>query len=358
MRKAAPVNLKEEQKAELSAWAKRGGTPQKHAQRCRIVLLAAEGNGNEWIGNKLGMSRQKVARWRERYLESGLPGLLRDRAGRGRRAKIKPEDKAELIRRTLEETPPMATQWSTRRMAAVSGLAASSVGLIWRNHGVKPHLVRGFKLSKDKRFVEKLEEIVGLYLNAPEHALVLCCDEKSQIQALDRSQPGLPLRQGKVATQTHDYKRHGTTTLFAALNMADGKVIGTCQKRHRHQEWLKFLRLIDASTPPDKPLHLIVDNYATHKHEKVRRWLAKHPRFTIHFTPTSASWLNMVERFFRDLTVNRLRRSIFRSLDELLAAIETYLADHNRSPKPFIWTAKASDILAKVQRARSSINNK
>ena len=239
----------------------------------------------------------------------------------------------------------MATQWSTRRMAAVSGLAASSVGLIWRNHGVKPHLVRSFKLSTDKHFVEKLEAIVGLYLNAPEHALVLCCDEKSQIQALDRSQPGLPLRQGKVATQTHDYKRHGTTTLFAALNMADGKVIGTCQKRHRHQEWLKFLRLIDVSTPPDKPLHLIVDNYATHKHEKVRSWLAKHPRFTIHFTPTSASWLNMVERFFRDLTVNRLRRSIFKSLDELLIAIETYLADHNRSPKPFIWTAKASDIL-------------
>ena len=207
MRKAAPINLKEEQKAELSAWAKRGGTPQKHAQRCRIVLLAAEGNGNEWIGNKLGMSRQKVARWRGRYLESGLPGLLRDRAGRGRPAKIKPEDKAELIRRTLEETPPMATQWSTRRMAAVSGLAASSVGLIWRNHGVKPHLVRGFKLSKDKRFVEKLEEIVGLYLNAPEHALVLCCDEKSQIQALDRRQPGLPLRQGKVENRLHGLMR-------------------------------------------------------------------------------------------------------------------------------------------------------
>ena len=242
-------------------------------------------------------------------------------------------------------------------MAKVAGLSATTVRAIWRTHGLKPHLVRGFKLSNDKRFVEKLEDIVGLYLNAPEHALVLSCDEKSQIQALDRSQPGLPLRQGKIATQTHDYKRHGTTTLFAALSLADGKVIGTCQKRHRHQEWLKFLRLIDEQTPPQQELHLIVDNYSTHKHAKVQRWLARPPRFHVHYTPTGASWLSMVERFFRDLTVNRLRRAIFKSLDQLLAAIAAYLAEHNHAPKPFIWTAKASDILAKVQRARSSLHN-
>jgi len=357
MRKAPVVVLIEKQKAELSALERCGSTPQRLAQRCRIVLGAAEGMTDEAIAKRESISRQKAARWRARYLEAGLDGLRKDKPGRGRPMKIKPEQKAEVVRRTLEDTPEMATQWSTRRMARASGMAASSVGLIWRAHGLKPHLARGFKLSKDKRFVEKLEDIVGLYLNAPEHALVLSCDEKSQIQALDRSQPGLPLRQGKVVTQTHDYKRHGTTTLFAALNLADGKIIGTCQKRHRHQEWLRFLQLIDASTPPEKELHLIVDNYATHKHKKVRRWLEKHPRFHLHFTPTSASWLNMVERFFRDLTVNRLRRGIFKSLDELHVAIDAYLAAHNLDPKPFILTAKASDILAKVQRARSAQKN-
>ncbi|MDR2673588.1 MAG: IS630 family transposase [Opitutaceae bacterium] len=357
MRKAREINLDEKQKAELSALERSGKTAQRLAQRCRIVLAAGEGMTDKAIGKQERVSRQKAGRWRKRYLEAGLAGLLKDKAGRGRPARIKPEQKAEVVRRTLEQTPEMATQWSTRRMARESGMSASSVALIWQAHGLKPHLARGFKLSKDKHFLEKLEDVVGLYLNAPEHALVLSCDEKSQIQALDRSQPGLPLRQGRVATQTHDYKRHGTTTLFAALNLADGKVIGSCQKRHRHQEWLRFLRLIDASTPPEKPLHLIVDNYSTHKHEKVRCWLAKHPRFHLHFTPTSASWLNMVERFFRDLTVNRLRRGIFKSLDELHLAIDAYLAAHNRSPKPFIWTAKASDILAKVQRARAAQEN-
>ncbi len=356
MRKAREIHLDEKQRAELDGLVRSGKTTQRLAQRCRIVLGAAEGMTDEAIGRQEAVTRQKAARWRARYLEAGLAGLLKDKAGRGRPVKIKPEQKAEVVRRTLEETPEMATQWSTRRMGREIGMAASTVALIWQAHGLKPHLARGFKLSKDKRFMEKLEDVVGLYLNAPEHALVLSCDEKSQIQALDRSQPGLPLRQGKVATQTHDYKRHGTTTLFAALNLADGKVIGTCQKRHRHQEWLRLLRLIDASTPPEKPLHLIVDNYSTHKHEKVRRWLAKHPRFHLHFTPTSASWLNMVERFFRDLTINRLRRGIFKSLDELHHAIDSYLAAHNRSPKPFIWTAKASDILAKVQRARAAQN--
>jgi transposase len=356
MRKSPEIRLDDQQKAELNARARGGKTEQRLGTRCRIVLGAAEGMTDKAIGEREGVSRQKAARWRARYLEAGLAGLLQDKPGRGRPATIKPERKAEVVRRTLEEHPEMATQWSTRRMARESGMAPSSVALIWQAHGLKPHLARGFKLSKDKRFVEKLEDIVGLYLNAPEHALVLSCDEKSQIQALDRSQPGLPLKQGRVATQTHDYKRHGTTTLFAALNLADGKIIGTCQKRHRHQEWLRFLRLLNESTPPEKDIHLIVDNYSTHKHEKVRRWLAKHPRFHVHFTPTSASWLNMVERFFRDLTVNRLRRGIFKSLDELHAAIDAYLAAHNRSPKPFIWTAKASDILAKVQRAHAATN--
>jgi transposase len=360
MRRAMPIVLSESERAELTVLSRGGRTQQRLATRARIVLLAADGLDNKMIAERLTVSPVKAARWRGRYHTGRLAGISQDRPGRGRKATgaMSAPSQAEVVRRTLEETPPAATQWSTRVMAKACGLGATSVRAIWRAHGLKPHLARGFKLSNDKRFVEKLEDVVGLYLNAPEHALVLSCDEKSQIQALDRSQPGLPLRQGRVATQTHDYKRHGTTTLFAALNLADGKVIGTCQKRHRHQEWLRFLRLIDESTPPDKEIHLIVDNYSTHKHEKVRRWLSKHPRFHLHFTPTSASWLNMVERFFRDLTVNRLRRGIFKSLDELHSAIDAYLADHNRSPKPFIWTAKASDILAKVQRARASLNNK
>lgn len=220
---------------------------------------------------------------------------------------------------------------------------------------MKPHLTRTFKLSRDPKFVEKLDDIIGLYLNPPEHALVFSVDEKSQIQALDRTQPGLPLVPGRCGTITHDYKRHGTTTLFTALNTLDGTVIGTCMPRHRHQEWIKFLRLIDRETPKNKKVHLIADNYATHKHPKVQAWLERHPRFTVHFTPTSASWLNMVERFFRDLTENRLRQGIFRSVEELIAAIEDYLAHHNENPKPFIWTKKAADILGKVTRARESL---
>ena len=234
-------------------------------------------------------------------------------------------------------------------------VSSRTIGRVWQTHGLKPHLIRTFKVSNDPRFAEKLEDVIGLYLNAPEHALVLCCDEKSQVQALDRTQPGLPLKKGRAGTMTHDYVRHGTTTLFAALNVADGTVIGQCQDRHRHQEWLKFLQLIDTQTPADRDLHLILDNYATHKHPKVQKWLAQHPRFRLHFTPTSASWLNMVERFFRDLTVNRLRRGVFRSLPELIAALEKYLAHHNKEPKPFIWTANAKDVLSKVTRARKKL---
>ena len=237
-------------------------------------------------------------------------------------------------------------------MAKAMNLSARTVGRIWQAHGLKPHLVRTFKVSNDPHFAEKLEDVIGLYLNAPEHAIVLCCDEKSQVQALDRTQPGLPLKKGRAGTMTHDYVRHGTTTLFAALNVADGTVIGQCQDRHRHQEWLKFLKLIDAQTPADRDLHLILDNYATHKHPKVKRWLSKHPRFHLHFTPTSASWLNMVERFFRNLTEKRLRRGVFHSVPELVEALEKYLNTYNQEPTPFVWTAKATDILMKVKRAR------
>ena len=249
----------------------------------------------------------------------------------------------EIVRKTTQETPVTGTHWSTRSLAKAMGLSPSTIGRIWRRHGLKPHLTRTFKLSRDPKFVEKLEDVIGLYLNPPEHALVFSVDEKSQIQALDRTQPGLPLVPGRYGTMTHDYKRHGTTTLFTALNTLDGKVIGTCMPRHRHQEWIKFLGLIDRETPKSQEIHLIADNYATHKHPKVQAWLERHPRFQIHFTPTSASWLNMVERFFRDLTENRLRRGIFRSVEDLIAAIHEYLARHNEDPKPFIWTKTAGD---------------
>jgi transposase len=259
---------------------------------------------------------------------------------------------------TTRQKPPHATHWSTRTMAAAAGISEASVRRIWRTHGLKPHLLQTFKVSRDPQFAEKLEDIVGLYLNPPEHALVLSLDEKSQIQALDRTQPGLPLKRGRGQTMTHDYKRNGTTTLFAALNAANGEVFGLCQERHRHQEWLKFLRLIDQTIPSALELHVICDNYSTHKHDQVQRWLDRHPRFHVHFTPTGSSWLNMVERFFRDLTQNRLRRGVFRDVEELITAIETYIDHHNESPKPFIWTARAADILEKVNRARRTLNKR
>ena len=325
-------------------------------ERCWIVLLAAEGRNFEEIGVALGVTRQKASRWCARFLAAGRAGLEKDAPGRGRKVIYGAEMQALIVEKTLRSLPPQATQWSQRSLAKALDVSDSTVGRVWRSYGLKPHLVRTFKVSNDPRFAEKLEDVIGLYLNAPEHALVLCCDEKSQVQALDRTQPGLPLKKGRAGTMTHDYVRHGTTTLFAALNVADGTLIGKCQDRHRHQEWLKFLQQIDAETPADRQLHLILDNYATHKHPKVQKWLTKHPRFHLHFTPTSASWLNMVERFFRDLTVNRLRRGVFRSVPELVTALEKYIAQHNREPKPFIWTAKANDILAKVARARKKVS--
>src|SRR5271155_1835610 len=328
------------------------------AERCRIVLLAAEGHNQQQIAAMLGITRQKVSRWSARFVESGREGLESDAPGRGRKAVYGAQIQALIVEKTLHSRPPLATQWSQRSLAKALNLSDSTVGRVWRAHGLKPHLVKTFKVSNDPRFAEKLEDVIGLYLNAPEHALVLCCDEKSQVQALDRTQPGLPLKKGRVGTMTHDYVRHGTTTLFAALNVADGTVIGQCQDRHRHQEWLKFLQLIDAQTPAERDLHLILDNYATHKHPKVQKWLTKHPRFHLHFTPTSASWLNMVERFFRDLTQNRLRRGVFRDLEELIMAIGTYIDRHNESPNPFIGPARAADILEKVKRARRSLNKR
>lgn len=356
MRYARPVVLDAEQRAQLEQQARARSLPARMVERSKIVLLAAEGKPDLEIASQLGISPKKAARWRNRFLDVGIKGLEKDAPRPGRTPSIT----AAMIRRVIEMTtqsmPANATHWSTRSLAAELGISDSSVLRIWRAHGLKPHRVESFKISNDPEFAQKLEAIVGLYLNPPEHALVLCVDEKSQIQALDRTQPGLPLKRGRGATMTHDYKRNGTATLFAALNTSNGEVMGLCLERHRHQEWLKFLRLIDQATPPEKDLHLICDNYATHKHPKVQRWLARHKRFHVHFTPTSASWLNMVERFFRDLTQNRLKRGVFRDLEELIGAVEGYIDRHNHKPKPFIWTASARDILEKVTRARKSLD--
>jgi transposase len=355
LRVAPSIELTTDQEVELTRLARSKRTSVRLAQRAKIVLLAAQGLQNKDIADQLGVGRVQVARWRERYLKSGVEGIERDLPRGAPPVKV---DVAKLVEMTTQSSPEAATHWSTRKMAAVLEVSPSTVMRHWRANGLKPHLVRGFKISRDPKFVEKLEDIVGLYMSPPEHAIVLCCDEKSQVQALDRTQPGLPMKKGRAQTMTHDYKRNGTTTLFAALNVLDGQVIGQCQQRHTHAEWLKFLRKIDRETPKDKTLHLIADNYATHKHPVVQEWLKKHPRFNMHFTPTSASWLNMVERFFRDITVNRLRRGVFTSVPELTAAIDEYVAHHNTNPKPFIWTKSAADILQKVIRANSRLSSK
>ena len=355
MRVAPQIVLTPEQQAELTQLLRSGLTSLRLVQRVRIVLLAAQGRENKDIAQEVGVGRVAVARWRQRYLESGLDGIEKDLPRGAPPVKV---DASKLVELTTQTTPEAATHWSTRKMAAQIGVSPSTVMRHWQAHGLKPHLVRGFKVSRDPKFVEKLEDIVGLYMSPPEHALVLCCDEKSQVQALDRTQPGLPLKKGRAQTMTHDYKRHGTTTLFAALNVLNGQLIGQCQQRHTHVEWLKFLKQINRETPKDKTLHLIADNYATHKHPKVQEWLAKHPRFNMHFTPTSASWLNMVERFFRDITTDRLRRGVFTSVAELGSAINEYVDHHNKGPKPFIWTRSARDILQKVIRANSRLSSK
>ena len=357
MRVARPVVLDAEQTLQLEQWARSRSLPARLVERSRIVLLAAEGKPDKEIGAELSISPPKAARWRNRFLSLGLEGLKKDAPRPGRTPRITPRIIREVIAKTTQTKPANATHWSTRTLAAEMGLSDSSIQRIWIANGLKPHLMSTFKVSNDPHFADKLEAIVGLYLNPPEHALVLSVDEKSQIQALDRTQPGLPLKKGRGATMTHDYKRNGTTTLFAALNTRNGEVMGMCMQKHRHQEWLCFLKHIHRVTPRDKQVHIICDNYATHKHPAVQRWVERNPRFHMHFTPTSASWLNMVERFFRDLTTNRLKRGIFRDLEELIMAVGHYIDRHNLNPKPFIWTASARDILQKVTRARKALDN-
>jgi transposase len=355
MRIAPAIHLEPQERAELRRVSKARSLPAREVERARILLLAADGKQDQEIATELGITPKKAARWRRRYLDGGWRSVQKDAPRPGRTPAITAAKIREVIEKTTRETPANATQWSTRSMAEATGLSDSSVLRIWHAHGLKPHLVETFKVSRDPQFAEKLNAVVGLYLNPPEHAIVLCVDEKSQIQALDRTQPGLPMKRGRGQTMTHDYKRNGTATLFAALNTLDGTVIGMCQERHRHQEWLKFLRVVDHVTPADKDLYLIVDNYATHKHPKVQTWLKRHPRFHIQFTPTSASWRNMVERFFRDLTQNRLRRGVFRDLEELIMTIETYIDRYNQKPKPTVWSASATDILEKVKRAQAAL---
>jgi len=318
--------------------------------------MAAGGTLNQDIARELRISRPTVQLWRQRFLALRVPGLEKDAPRPGRIPKISPRKIKAVIEATLHTTPPNATHWSTRTMAKAQNLSEATIRRIWKQHNLKPHLVNTFKLSRDKHFVEKLVDIVGLYLNPPDKSLVLCLDEKSQIQALDRTQPGLPLKKGRCGTMTHDYVRHGTTTLFAALSMLDGKVIGDCMPRHRHQEFIRFLKKIDGETPLGLDLHLIVDNYGTHKHPRVKSWLKRHPRFHLHFTPTSSSWLNLVERWFREITDKRLRRGSFASVPILIAAIEDYLANHNQNPRVFIWSAPVDKILAKIANCKEALD--
>jgi transposase len=337
----------------LEHWVAAPKTPQGVAVRARIVLMAGAGHSNSAIARELGVSRPTVIMWRERFAAGGPAALTEVRAGRGRKRTITAARVKEIVVATTQSTPPGETHWSCRSMAKAQGVSAATVQRIWDAHGLQPHRVRAFKLSNDPRFSEKLTDVVGLYLNPPEKALVLCVDEKSQIQALDRTQPSLPMKRGRAGTMTHDYKRNGTTTLFAALNTLDGSVVGECLPRHRHQEFLKFLRTLDREFPSELDLHLILDNYRTHKHDNVNQWLEKHPRFHLHFTPTSSSWLNLVERWFRELTGKALRRGVLYSVPDLITAIQAYLDAHNEDPKPFIWTASIDSILEKVGRCKA-----
>ena len=356
MRVAPQVMLTDDQRTTLLRWSRGRRTPARLVRRAQIVLLAAKGKANIDIAAELSVERTIVGRWRRRFAEKGLPGIEKDAPRGGRKPTVRSRVAPKIIEYTTQRRPKNATHWSTNSLAQELGVSQSMVSRVWRANGLKPHLSRTFKVSNDPQFVEKLIDVVGLYLNPPEQALVLCVDEKSQIQALDRTQPGLPLKKGRCGTMTHDYKRNGTTTLFAALELAEGRLIGTCMPRHRHQEWLKFLKLIDTQTPADLDLHLIVDNYATHKHPKVKAWLKRHPRFHLHFTPTASSWLNLVERWFREITDKRIRRGTFHSVKQLIAAIKTYIEGHNENPRSFTWTAKAETILLKIRRARAVLD--
>jgi transposase len=338
-------------RARLEAIIADRNSSSKAAWRARIVLATVDGHGTNEIMRRTGKSKPCVWRWQERYVEDGVDGLLRDKTRPSRKKPLSEKVKLKVLAKTASETPANATHWSRASMAAAMGISPSSVGRIWAEAGLKPHLVKRFKISNDPQFEEKVTDVVGLYMNPPDRALVLCVDEKSQIQALDRTQPGLPLKKGRAGTMTHDYKRHGTTTLFAAIDLKSGIVIGECQPRHRAKEFIRFLKRIDRCVKKHLDIHLVLDNYGTHKTPEVKAWLAKHRRFKLHFTPTSASWLNLVERFFAEITTKRIRRGIFRSVAELKEAIHDYLDRHNADPKPFVWTKTADVILEKERRA-------
>ena len=355
-RTAQTIVLSPEEQSVLETWARGRSLPSRLVQRAEIIQMAASGALSQDIARELRISRPTVQLWRQRFLALRLPGLEKDAPRPGRIPKISRRKIKAVIEATLHTKPPNATHWSTRAMAKVQNLSEATIRRIWKQHNLKPHLVSTFKLSRDKQFVEKLCDIVGLYLNPPDKSLVLCLDEKSQIQALDRTQPGLPLKKGRCGTMTHDYVRHGTTTLFAALSMLDGKVIGDCMPRHRHQEFIRFLKKIDGETPPELDLHLIVDNYGTHKHPRVKTWIKRHPRFHLHFTPTSSSWLNLIERWFREITDKRLRRGSFASVPTLITAIEEYLSNHNQNPRVFIWSAPVDKILSKIAKCKEALD--
>jgi transposase len=351
---AAPLEVTSEQRRTLEAWCRAPSTPQAVSTRASVILKAAEGRSNNAIAKEVGITRVSVIEWRKRFASEGVDCLGKVRAGRGRPRTIGDNTVAQIIQLTLNTTPAEATHWSCRTMAARVGVSSASVQRVWSEHRIYPHRVSTFKISKDPDFLEKLTDVVGLYMNPPDNAAVLCVDEKTMIQALDRTQPGLPIKPGKAGTMTHDYKRNGTVDLYAALNILSGEVVGQCTARHRHQEFLSFLRKLDREFPKSLELHVVLDNSSTHKHPNVRAWLDSRPRFHLHFVPTSSSWLNMVEGVFADLTKRRLRRGAFVSVDALITAIVGYLDHRNTEPKPFVWTASVADILAKLRDCKVS----
>jgi transposase len=353
---AAPIVLSPSEAETLAGWARSRTMPARLIERAQIVQMAASGVQSQEIARVLEVSRPTVQLWRQRFLGLRLAGLEKDAPRPGRIPKIPNRKVRQIVEATLHSKPKNATHWSTRLMAEAQGVSEATVRRIWKQHSLKPHLTKTFKLSRDKHFVEKLYDVVGLYLNPPDRSLVLCVDEKSQIQALDRTQPGLPMKKGRCGTMTHDYKRNGTTTLFAALVTLDGRVIGDCMPRHRHQEFIRFLKTIDFETPPELDLHLIVDNYGTHKHTRVQAWMSRHPRFHLHFIPTSSSWLNLVERWFREITDKRLRRGSFQNVPELIAAIDEYLNNHNQNPRVFVWSAPVERILSKIAKCKEALD--
>ncbi len=351
-RKSLPVVLTDAEIIRLEQWIRAGSTPQQVVLRARIIVAAARGQTDLRIARDLRVQRRTVALWRQRVRELGIGCVWEMRPGRGRKTRYGAVKAAAIVEATLQTKPPGSTHWSTRTLARTQGVSKNTIARVWQEHQLKPHRSKSFKLSRDPKFVEKLTDVVGVYLTPPQNAVVLCVDEKSQIQALDRTQPGLPLKPGRCGTFTHDYERHGTTTLFAALQVVEGRVIGQCYPRHRHQEFLKFLRRLDEEFPGTVTLHLILDNYGTHGHERVRRWLAKHPRFVLHFIPTSSSWLNLIERWFEELSQKAVRRGVFRSVEDLEQAIRDFLVAWNTNPTPFVWTASVEKILEKIARAR------